>query len=329
MTTSAASGGEFDPERSNKMNTISLSYVIPVLNEEPNIKLLVERIVSSDKGVQGEYEVIFVDDGSTDKTASVILALRSTYPQIKLVKLSRNFGQHAAAQAGFDRCRGEIIVWMDADLQEPPEEVCKLVEKLKEGYDLVYGLRKTLGGSMFKRLLSHGFVWAFNKVTHNDLPMNACTMRVMTRRFLDSVNSLPERVRFLAGINSWVGFRRAGVQVSYHPRNAGTSNYNLARMVSLTADAIFSFSAAPLRFISAAGFLLAVASLLAIIGVVTGRLLGLIGSTTLGWASIVVSICFIGGVQSIFLGLMGEYLSRIYLEVKQRPIYVIEESVGL
>lgn len=311
------------------MSPIALSYVIPVLNEEPNIKLLVERIASSKKGVQGEYEVIFIDDGSTDNTASVILALRSACPQIKLIKLSRNFGQHAAAQAGFDRCRGEIIVWMDADLQEPPEEVCKLVEKLKEGYDLVYGVRKTLGGSIFKRLLSQGFVWAFNKVTHNDLPMNACTMRVMTRRFLDGVNSLPERVRFLAGINSWVGFRRAGVQVSYHPRNAGTSNYNLARMMSLTADAIFSFSAAPLRFISAAGFLLAAGSVLAILGVIAGRLFGILGLNVVGWASIIVAICFIGGVQSVFLGLMGEYLSRIYLEVKQRPIYIVEESVGL
>lgn len=311
------------------MSPIVLSYVIPVLNEEPNINLLIERIAASDKGVRGEYEVIFVDDGSTDKTVPTIMALRSTYPQVKLVKLSRNFGQHAAAQAGFDLCSGEIIVWMDADLQEPPEEVCNLVVKLKEGYDLVYGVRKSLGGSIFKRLLSNGFVWVFNKITHHDLPRNACTMRVMTRRFLDSVNSLPERVRFLAGINSWVGFKRAGVEISFHPRNAGTSNYNLVRMMSLTADAIFSFSAAPLRLISAAGFLLAAASLLAILCIVVGRLLGLVGSTTLGWASIVVSICFIGGVQSIFLGLMGEYLSRIYLEVKQRPIYIIEECVGL
>jgi polyisoprenyl-phosphate glycosyltransferase len=311
------------------MTKCDLSYVIPVLNEGNNIKVLMEQIASSRKGPCETYEVLFIDDGSTDDTAETILSLRTFHPQVKLIKLSRNFGQHAAAQAGFDRCIGDVVVWMDADLQESPEEVEKLLAKLSEGYDLVYGVRKTFGGSRAKRFFSHGFVWIFNKLTRHELPRNASTMRVMTRRFMESANSLPERVRFLAGINAWIGFKRTGVEIDYVVRNAGTSSYTLTRMLQLTGDAIFSFSAAPLRLISAAGFFLAAGSFVAIIGVVVARLLGLMGGSALGWASLIVSIFFIGGVQALFLGLMGEYLVRIYSEVKQRPLYIVEECIGL
>ncbi len=311
------------PEHNNKK--VELSVVIPVYNEEENIQPLVERLVETISGITSSYEVIFIDDGSMDNSVSRILEMQKKISDIVLLKLSRNFGQHSAAQAGFDYCHGEVIVWMDADLQEPPEEIPKLLEKMKEGYDLVYGLRGNLGGSIFKRAASLLFVWFFNKLTKTPLPVNACTMRAMSRRFVQSINNMPERIRFQAGINSWVGFKRAGVEIKYMPRHSGESKYNLMKMVKMSVDGLLSFSMMPLRVITVFGLIVAGLSFADMIHIIAARIFGFEANWGAGWAPIMVAIYFLGGIQCIFLGLIGEYLGRIYLEVKSRPLYIVEE----
>ncbi len=304
---------------------IELSVVIPVYNEEENIQPLVERLVKAVSGITDSYEIIFIDDGSMDATVNRVIEMQKIFSNIILLKLSRNFGQHNAAQAGFDYCSGEAVVWMDADLQEPPEEIPKLLGKMKEGYDLVYGLRGNLGGSVFKRAASLLFVWFFNKLTKTPLPVNACTMRVMSRRFVKSINNMPERIRFQAGINSWVGFKRAGVEIKYMPRHSGESKYNLVKMVKMSIDGILSFSMMPLRFITIFGLVVAGLSFADMLHIIAARVFGFEANWGAGWAPIMVAIYFLGGIQCIFLGLIGEYLGRIYLEVKSRPLYIIEE----
>lgn len=305
---------------------IELSVVIPVYNEQGNIQPLIGRLEKSISGIVKSSEIIFVDDGSQDDTIRQIKTVQKKYANIRLLKLSRNFGQHSASQAGFDHARGDAIVWMDADLQEPPEEIPKLFLKLKEGYDLVYGLRKEVGGSLFKRIASLFFVWVFNKIASNSLPLNACTMRVMSRRFVQSINRMPERVRFLAGINSWVGFKRIGVEIKYMPRESGETKYNFPKMLKMSVDGLLSFSMFPLRLITLFGFIVAGLSFVDMTHIILKRFFGITGGFTLGWAPIMVSIYFLGGVQCIFLGLIGEYLGRIYMEVKSRPLYIIEEQ---
>lgn len=312
------------PEHNNKK--VELSVVIPVYNEEENIQPLVERLFKTISGITSSYEVIFIDDGSVDETVKRILKMQKKFQNIVLLKLSRNFGQHSAAQAGFDYCRGETVVWIDADLQEPPEEIPRLLNKLKEGYDLVYGLRSTLGGSVFKRAASLLFVWFFNKMTKAPLPVNACTMRIMTRRFVRSINNMPERIRFLAGLNSWVGFKRAGVEIRYMPRHSGESKYNLMKMVKMSIDGLLSFSMMPLRVITVFGLIVAGLSFADMLHIILGKIFGFTTNLGTGFAPTMVAIYFLGGVQCIFLGLIGEYLGRIYMEVKKRPLYIVEEE---
>jgi dolichol-phosphate mannosyltransferase len=302
---------------------VDISVIIPVYNEEENIAVLVERLCATLDKIGKSHEIIFIDDGSVDGTVKKVNEAIATHPEIALLKLSRNFGQHAAAQAGFDYCRGAVMVWLDADLQEPPEDIPKLLEKINEGYDFVYGLKDEWEGSMLKRASSKAFVWLFNSAAHINLPTNATTMRAMSRRFVDSVNNMPERVRFLAGLNAWVGFKSAGTPIKYTHRHAGESKYNLLKMLRLAFDGLLSFSVTPLRVITAFGFLVSTASFLFMLVIIFGKLAGVFGGS--GWASVMVSLFFMGGVQCVFMGLIGEYVGRIYLETKSRPIYVVEK----
>lgn len=307
------------------MENIKLSVVVPLYNEQDNVKPLIERLIKTISAIDGGYEIILIDDGSTDDTINRILEEQKRFPGLILLKLSRNFGQHSASQAGFDYSKGDIIIWLDADLQEPPEEIPNLIKKIHEGYDLVYGLRSNLGGSFFKRFVSLLFVKVFNKLTRNFLPLNACTMRAMTRRFVKSINSMPERVRFLAGLNSWVGFRRTGVEIKYMARYKGKSKYNFIKMLKMSIDGLLSFSMMPLRCITIFGLIVAGLSFIDMLHIIIAKIFGFEANWGIGWAPVMVSIYFIGGVQCIFLGLIGEYLGRIYLEVKSRPLYIVEE----
>lgn len=307
---------------------VELSIVIPVYNEEGNIQSLAERLEKTIDGLVKSSEIIFVDDGSQDASVNRILEMQKKYKNIRLIKLSRNFGQHIAAQAGFDYCRGEAVIWMDGDLQEPPEEIAKLFAKYKEGYDVVYTNRefKSSARSWFSRLASKIFKGTFNKLAKNPLPGNISAMRIMSRRYLQNVNKLPERVRYLDGIFGWVGFKSATVTIKYVPRHAGRSNYNFIKRLRVSTDAILSFSMMPLRLITGFGLIVAVASFTWMLLIIIGRIFGFMGTQGLGWSSLMVSVYFLGGVQCIFLGLIGEYLGRIYMEVKKRPLYIVEEE---
>jgi len=304
---------------------VDLSIVIPVYNEEDNIQPLIERLVKAVADITDSYEIIFIDDGSKDETVKRILEMQKKFPGIVLLKLSRNFGQHNAAQAGFDYCHGEAVVWIDADLQEPPEEIPKLLKKLREGYDLVYGLRGNMGGSIFKRLASLTFVRVFNKLSNNPLPVNACTLRIMSKRFVQSINQMPERVRFQAGINSWIGFKRTGIEINYKPRFKGKTKYNLLKMLKMSMDGFLSFSMMPLRVITLFGCLLASFSFLFMALIFFGKILGFLSGVPLGWPSIMISIYFLGRIQCILMGLIGEFFGRIDLDVKSRRLYSKEE----
>jgi len=309
---------------------VDLSIVIPVYNEEDNIQPLIERLVKTVADITDSYEIIFIDDGSKDRTVNRILEMQKKFPGIVLLKLSRNFGQHNAAQAGFDHSCGDAIILLDADLQETPEEIFKLWEKYKEGYDIVYTMREFAPGSrsLLKKISSKVFKKIFNRLIANPLPNNVSAMRIMSRRYLQHIMQLPERVRFLDGIFSWVGFKSSAISIKYSPRHSGESNYNSIKRLKMSIDAIFSFSIIPLRFITGFGVVISFMSFLYMLYILVGRSLGLI-KLPLGWSSIMVSIYFLGGIQCIFIGLLGEYLGKIFLEVKSRPLYIIEDYYKL
>jgi glycosyltransferase involved in cell wall biosynthesis len=305
---------------------IELSVVIPVYNEEENIASLVERLVKTLAEIPCRYEIVFIDDGSKDGSVRRILEMQEKFPVIVLLRLSRNFGQHNAAQAGFDYCRGDAVIWMDADLQEPPEEIPGLWKKYKEGYDIVYTIREfnPRSSTFLKRISSIVFKKIFNRLIENPLPGNISAMRIMSRRYLENIKQLPERIRFMDGIFSWMGFKSAYVPMKYEYRYSGTSNYNFLKRIKMSADAIFSFSIVPLRLIAGIGAGITLVSLFYMLYAATGRLFGFI-KVTLEWASVVASVYFLGGLQCVFMGLLGEYLGRIFIEVKARPLYIVAD----
>lgn len=302
-----------------------LSVVLPVMNEEGNIAPLLARLVPVLEGLTPSYEIVFIDDGSTDRTAERVLAERERNPRVTLLRLSRNFGQHFAAQAGLDFARGRRVLWMDADLQEPPEAIPAFMAKMDEGFDMVYGYRTTVGGSRFKRLGSLAYVALFNRLSRQPQPMNAAVMRLMSRRFVEALKALPERVRFITALCSFVGYPRAGVEISYGRRTSGRTKYNLGKMINNALDAILSFSMVPLKWITATGFAVAASSVAFALLILFMFLFGIWNPGVTGWTSTIVAIFFLGGVQLIFLGLIGEYVGRIYFEVKGRPLYIVAE----
>lgn len=304
-----------------------LSVVLPVMNEEGNILPLLGRLEPVLDSITPDYEIIFVDDGSRDGTVERILKAREANSRIVLIKLSRNFGQHFAVQAALDYCHGERVVWMDADLQEPPEAIPDMLKKMDEGYDVVYGLRKSIGGPLYKRLGSLSYIYVFNKLVRHPQPMNASVMRVLNRKCVDAINKMPERVRFITALNSWVGFRWAGVEIDYFSRQAGKTKYDLSKMINNALDAILSFSMIPLKFISMAGFVISSLSIAFSLCILLAFITNTWTAGVTGWTTIVVSLFFLGGVQMLCLGLIGEYVGRIYFEVKGRPLYVIDYVV--
>ncbi len=303
---------------------MQISVLLPVMNEADNIFPLVDRLVPVIESVTQSYEIIFVDDGSTDSTVENILQAKQINDKIVLIKLSRNFGQHFAAQAALDYCKGERVVWMDADLQEPPEAILPLLAKMNEGYDVVYGVRKSLGGSIFKRVGSLSYIYLFNKLVKHQQPLNASVMRIMNRKCVDAINKMPERVRFITALNSWVGFRWAGVEIDYSPRSAGKTKYNIFKMINNALDAILSFSMIPLKVISIIGFVISLLSIAFSLCILLAFITKIWTAGVVGWTTIVVALFFLGGVQMMCLGLIGEYIGRIYFEVKRRPHYVID-----
>jgi polyisoprenyl-phosphate glycosyltransferase len=307
----------------------TLSIVVPLFNEEDNVTPLLERIVGIVERLEGapSYEIVLVNDGSTDRTLERLRAEAARRPNLVIVNLSRNFGHQLAASAGLDIASGEAIVLMDGDLQDPPELIESFVARWRDGYDVVYAVRRTRKGeSGFKVFTARLFYRTIKRLTKVSIPVDTGDFRLMSRRVVEALNRSRERHRFLRGMVSWVGFNQIGVEYDRDERHSGTTKYPLPKMLRFAIDGITSFSDVPLRFASYLGFISSVVAFVYALIVIGYKLFSLHPpGYTPGWASTIVAVLFLGGVQLISLGILGEYIGRIYDEVKGRPLYLISE----
>jgi len=301
----------------------TLSVVVPIFNEEPNIALLHRRVVQVLEQTGESFELVLVDDGSRDGSWEQMLAAAGRDGRVVLVRLSRNFGQQIAVTAGLDTARGEAVVLMDADLQDPPELLPVMLARWREGFDVVYGRRtRRHGESLFKRATAAAFYRTIQRLTAIEIPSDAGDFRLMSRRVVEVLKHLRERNRFVRGMVAWVGYRQVAVDYERAERLAGVTKYPVRRMVRFAADAIVSFSFAPLRLATGLGLLVSTASFLYAVYAVLAAIFQ--WHVVRGWASTVVAVLFVGGVQLVCVGLIGEYVGRIYDEVKHRPLYVAD-----
>lgn len=306
-----------------------LSIVVPLYNEAANVAPLLERIggVVDRLRAEYDYEIVLVNDGSSDGTAAAARREMEHRANVTLVTLSRNFGHQLAATAGLEIARGQAVVLMDGDLQDPPELIEAFVRKWREGYDVVYAVRRTrTGESRFKLFTARIFYRIIKRMTKVSIPVDAGDFRLMSRRVVDALRRSPERNRFLRGMVSWVGFNQTAVEYDRDVRHTGTTKYPLSKMVRFAMDGITSFSDVPLRFASYFGFIVSAIAFLYAIYVIVSKVFNVRPlAYTPGWASTIVAVLFLGGVQLMSLGILGEYLGRVYDEVKGRPLYLISE----
>jgi len=296
-----------------------LSVVAPVYNEVDSVAVLYERLCAALTGIP--FELVLVDDGSSDGSADKLEALAADDPRVKVVLLSRNFGHQMALTAGLDHARGDAIVMMDGDLQDPPEIIPQMIENWSEGSDVVYAVRETREGeSFFKLATARWFYKIFDWLTTVPLRHNSGDFRLLDRVALDALLTMRERSRFLRGMTVWVGFTQSAVLYHRDPRHAGSTKYTLAKMMRFSLDAISSFSDRPLQLATLLGFAISGLALIAIPVVVV---LKIIGSYLPGFSTVEVTILLLGGIQLITIGIFGEYVGRIYDEVKGRPLYVV------
>lgn len=304
------------------------SLVLPVLNEEETIQETYMRIREVMESIEGGYEIIFVNDGSTDATHQLLQALHDVDGHVKIINFSRNFGHQTAVSAGLARASGAYVAVLDADLQDPPEVLPRFFEKAKEGYDVVYAVRKARKETVFKRLGYAAFYRLLARMSHIDIPLDSGDFCVMSRRVVVALNALPERNRFVRGLRSWVGYRQIGMEYERAGRFAGESKYPFSKLIKLAFDGIFSFSYVPLQFISWLG---SIAMLLAFVGSVWAiyqRFFTPNYNAVPGFATTIILVMFIGGLQLFSLGIVGEYMRRMYDEIKARPQYIIDSEIG-
>lgn len=303
------------------------SFVIPVYNEQEVLPELYRRLSSVMNDLDGTAEAVLVDDGSRDGSYPLMLELHALDPRFKVVHFSRNFGKEVAVSAGLDLATGEAVVLLDADLQDPPELVIEMAARWREGYDMVYAKRdRRINETWFKRFSSRLFYRTLRRISDVDVPLDVGDFRLVDRRALDAFRSMRERNRYVRGMFGWIGFRQIGVSYVRPGRFAGTTKWPLSKLVRLAFDGIISFSTAPLRMVLQIGFLVSIFSFVAGIAAIVIKLSGMYAIS--GWASITVLMSFIGGVQLTVLGVVGEYVGRIYDEVKQRPLYLVRELKG-
>lgn len=310
-------------EPATKGRAVQCSVVIPVFDEEENISELYRRLTAVMQGLGASYEIILVDDGSTDKSFQLMTALHEQDHRVKALKLSRNFGHHLALTAGIDYARGEAVILMDADLQDQPEEIPKLMEKFCQGYDVVYGIRKDRTESFTRRIAAGVFLAIMNRVTGSGHFATGGVFRVMSRQVRDELQRCRETSRFITGLISWLGFNQIGVEVEHGERYAGRTKYNLWRLMKLLLNTLTSFSYLPLQFASYVGLFTALVSLSLGAYVILRWIF--VGIPVAGFTSTIVAILFLGGVQLMVLGLIGEYVGRVYTESQGRPLYVVKE----
>lgn len=308
-------------------NRVELSVVIPLYNEEVNIDYLFERLDSVLNRLDITYEIVCVNDGSKDNTLGRLMDLHRRNPAIKVVGLSRNFGKEIALTAGIDYSIGRAVVPIDADLQDPPELIEDLLAKWREGYDVVCATRiSRQGESWLKRFSANAFYRVLERMTPVPIPRNTGDFRLLDRQVVEAIKMLPERTRFMKGLFAWVGFKQTSIFFERPERYRGTTKWNYWRLWNFALDGITSFSFLPLKIWSYIGLLASAISLIYALYLVIRTLI--FGIDVPGYASLMVAVLFIGGVQLISLGVIGEYLGRLYQEVKGRPLYLVRESYG-
>jgi dolichol-phosphate mannosyltransferase len=319
--------GDVSPDSAPRILPI-YSFVIPVHNEEGSLPELRHRLNAVLQRLDGTSEVILVDDGSTDASWAVMVALSNADNRYKAVQLSRNFGHQVAITAGMDLAAGDAVLVMDADLQDPPEVTLEMAERWREGYEVVYGVREDrTTDSVFKRTTASAFYRILARLTDVDIPQHVGDFRLIDRRAVEAFRAMREGSRFVRGMYAWVGFRQVGVPYRREARFAGETKYPLKKMLRLAGDGVVGFSRVPLRIALKLGALTAT---LAVLGGIAVGGMKLIGDFTVpGWTSILVAVCLLGGLQLAVLGVLGQYLGRTYEEALRRPLYIVSHLHGI
>lgn len=304
-----------------------LSIILPVLNEAGNVDALIARVTAVLGQLPESWEIVFVDDGSSDDTLARLRAHNAREPRIKAISFSRNFGKELAIAAGLTYVRGDAAIIMDADLQHPPEVALKFVEKWREGYDIVYGDRvdRHTDGP-FRKLYAQAFYRLFNFLSRSDIPSGAGDFRLLDRKAIDALNRFKETSRFNKGLYSWIGFKSVGVPYQVADRAGGYTKWSFRKLIRFALDGLTSFSTLPLRVWSLLGLTISLMAI-AYATVILVRTLAF-GADTPGFPSIIISVMLLAGVQLISLGVIGEYLGRVYEEVKARPLFLVAEEIG-
>ena len=304
-----------------------VSVVVPCFNEEAVLRETNRRLMYVLQQLAIDFEIIYVDDGSSDATIELLRRIQAADAQVRVIQLSRNFGHQVAITAGLEHSAGDAVVLIDADLQDPPEVIPEMISRWVQGCDVAYGVRtERVGESSFKRWTARAFYKLIDSVANVEIPMEAGDFRLMDRKVVDAILEMPERDRFLRGMVSWVGFKQVPVPYRRASRLAGNSKYPIKRMMHLATDGILSFSVLPLKAASVIGFS---ASVLAVIGIAVSLFFRLFTNRWVtGWTSLLLAILFMGGAQLVCIGIVGDYIGRIYGESKHRPLYFVQNKLG-
>ena len=304
----------------------TLSLVVPVFNEVETLPEFYQRATTALQGSCDTYEIVFVDDGSSDGSLDVLRRFAGVDAHVRVVSFSRNFGHQTAVTAGLNHSRGSAVAVIDSDLQDPPELIPQLLGRWREGYQVVYAVRRNRKENAFKRAGYALFYRLLQRLSYVNMPLDAGDFAIMDRCVVDLLNAMPERNRFVRGIRAWVGFRQVGLEYDRAPRFAGESKYPFTKLLKLAYDGVVSYSFVPLRMVTQLGFVISVFAFAAIAYLLFQKVF--FGIALVGWTSTIVAILFLGGVQLVSIGILGEYVGRIFDEVKRRPLYVVKDLVG-
>ncbi|MGB3512315.1 MAG: glycosyltransferase family 2 protein [Microcoleaceae cyanobacterium] len=308
------------------MQNIDYSIVIPIFNEEEIIPELWRQLLDVLQRLDGSSEVVFINDGSVDYSFKLLKEISEKHPEVKIISFSRNFGHQSALSAGIDHANGKAVILMDGDLQDSPEAIISFSRFWQQGYDVVYAIRKNRKEKWFKRLAFKSFYYIQRKLSGIVTPMDAGIFSLMDRKVVLTLRRMPERNKYLSGLRAYAGFKQIGVFVERGPRYRGEPKVSVAKLFKLAFDGIFSFSTVPLKMATILGLVSAIASF--IIGLIGLYVKFVLGREFLSWAYGLTTTFFMGGVQLLSLGIIGEYIGRIYDEVRQRPYYIINEKIG-
>lgn len=307
--------------------TLFISCIVPVYNESDTIQRFVSALDQTLREHSSAYEIILIDDGSKDDSLAKMMALPSSFPSVKLLSLSRNFGKEIALTAGIQHAAGEIAILLDADFQHPLEIIPSFLKEWANGYDMVYAVRKDRESeSLLKRKAAQCFYFLMKKLSSLDIQDGAGDFRLMDKKLIDALNTFPERTRFMKGLYAFIGFKKIAIDYTVQQRKAGTSRFGFTKLAELALTGITSFSDIPLRIWSFIGFVISLISLIYAIFIVTETLL--FGTDLPGFPSLIVAIMFLGGIQLLSIGILGEYIARIFTEVKNRPLYLVKLKKG-